>query len=195
MERFDELIEKLDQGREPIYPDFEQKLREMLELQLQEDTLVHKNRNTSYEHIYANGLYFYAILDELGEFIHAKKKEWCWWKQSQKEVDQDEVLEEFSDITHFILSYCLAYTNGNIDECIDYPTVINVKGAGWFEGYVLDLLNCITDSDRYFGPEPFFALQAWIGMIQALGLDFNKDVYEPYVKKNAVNQERMHTGY
>ena len=35
-----------------------------------------------------------ATLDEIGEFTHELKGDWCWWKKSQEPVDRNKVLEE-----------------------------------------------------------------------------------------------------
>lgn len=172
-------------------------LREMLELQLQEDRLVHEKRGTNYDSILSSSAYYFAVLDELGEYTHARKKDWCWWKATCKDVDEQEALEEFSDISHFVLSYCLAYTDGNIDEVImNMPIYAEEVPPEHYAMYATDLLRVIGDFDDWAcppGPHP--ALCAWFSMIAALGYDFKTEIYEPYIKKNAVNQNRMHEGY
>ena len=50
-----------------------------------------------------------AILDEIGEFTHELKGDWCWWKKSQEPVDRNKVLEELVDVFHFVLIYELLY--------------------------------------------------------------------------------------
>lgn len=39
-----------------------------------------------------------ATLDEIGEFTHELKGDWCWWKKSQEPVDRNKALEELADI-------------------------------------------------------------------------------------------------
>lgn len=46
-----------------------------------------------------------AILDEVGELTHELKGNWCWWKKTQPQVDEEKVLGELVDIWHFVLSY------------------------------------------------------------------------------------------
>lgn len=46
-----------------------------------------------------------ATLDEIGEFTHELKGDWCWWKKTQPQVDEEKVLGELVDIWHFVLSW------------------------------------------------------------------------------------------
>lgn len=50
-----------------------------------------------------------ATLDEIGEFTHELKGDWCWWKKSQEPVDRNKALEELADVFHFVLIYELFY--------------------------------------------------------------------------------------
>lgn len=54
-----------------------------------------------------------ATLDEIGEFTHELKGDWCWWKKSQEPVDRNKVLEELADVFHFVLIYELFYEKRN----------------------------------------------------------------------------------
>ena len=66
-----------------------------------------------------------ATLDEIGEFTHELKGDWCWWKKSQEQVDRSKVLEELADVFHFVLIYELFYGKTHlIKQDID---IINVK--------------------------------------------------------------------
>lgn len=184
--------------------DFSRKVEEMLTLQLQEDRLVHQERNTSYQEIMRDKRYFYALLDEFGELNHELKPQWCWWKKTVGEVDHEKMIEEFSDVTHFILSYHLACFGGNLEEaCNDIPSCEESEGISEAEGYIdrynpiqwiiTELLAIVSDHDDSDTWRSLFGF--WIILYKKLGLDFDKDVYEPYIKKNAVNQNRMHMGY
>jgi dimeric dUTPase (all-alpha-NTP-PPase superfamily) len=44
-----------------------------------------------------------ATLDEIGEFTHELKGDWCWWKKSQAPVDEEKALGELVDIWHSIV--------------------------------------------------------------------------------------------
>lgn len=50
-----------------------------------------------------------ATLDEIGEFTHELKGDWCWWKKSQEPVNRNKAMEELADIFHFVLIYELFY--------------------------------------------------------------------------------------
>lgn len=50
-----------------------------------------------------------ATLDEIGEFTHELKGDWCWWKKSQEPVNRNKTLEELADVFHFVLIYELFY--------------------------------------------------------------------------------------
>lgn len=186
-------------------------LMEMFKLQLEEDRKVQQEFSITYEDLLDGGSYFCALLDELGELNHEEKPEWCWWKKNAGKVDRDKVLEEFADVTHFVLSYCLAINStiksGTVlSQCLVYgiapdqnlwsdlhseslQTVTSglLNNIAWF-----DLVNkdqtCI---EHNIGS----VLTYWHRMITLSGYDFKKDVYEPYIKKNAINQQRVEDGY
>lgn len=181
--------------------DFQKKVFEMMELQLKEDLLVQEKRDTSYKQILENNGYFYALLDEFGELNHELKPKWCWWKQSIGEMDEAKAIEEFSDVTHFILSYQLARCNGDIVAAFDFVPEDSYKTGraindididNPIESTILLILHLAYRWDS-FGWEN--TIEYWICLYRYLGLDFDEDVYEPYIKKNAVNQDRMHNGY
>lgn len=169
--------------------------QKMLRLQAEEDMKVHREFGITYEKLLNEHRYFYALLDELGELNHELKSEWCWWKKNVSEVDRAKVVEEFSDVTHFILSFCIAYTLHRKYQhisSIKCPAVTKESLCNnWFPGTIISALhvisNCIDPVD--------FLLARWNEMIIMLHLDFEKDVYEPYLKKNAINQQRVKDGY
>lgn len=181
---------------------FQKMILEMLALQLQEDLLVHEKHGTSYGDILSSHGYFYALLDEFGEWNHERKPEWCWWKQNAGEIDQAKVIEEFSDITHFILSYHLACYGGNIEEAFD-SVPISEDDIGDAEMYIdrhnpvqwiiVELLGIVSDHNDSDTWRELFGF--WICLYKELCLDFKKDIYEPYIKKNAINQKRVEEGY
>lgn len=181
--------------------DFQKKVFDMMELQLQEDRLVHEQRNTSYKEIMKHNGYFYALLDEFGELNHELKPKWCWWKQSIGEMDQAKAIEEFSDITHFILSFQLARHDGDIVSTFNSVpknqyklggSINNIDTDNPTESTILRILKLTYRWDSFSWEN---IIEYWIYLYRQLGLDFNEDVYKPYIKKNAVNQQRMNEGY
>lgn len=128
-----------------------------------------------------------AIIDEVGELNHELKATWCWWKNSQKPVDNLKVLEELVDVWHFMLSkhYLVNCTDGREKDI-----------------YAL-LVNGIQTSrdDEVLGDDPiieflnsFFELDDVIALTFDLGYDID-DVYDMYITKNKINFERLKNGY
>lgn len=185
---------KIDLGID--FVELMQMIEHMLELQLIEDTLVHKERNTSYPDLLDK--YFPALLDEFGEFIHELKPEWCWWKKDKGTVNKEKVLEEFADVTHFILSFCLALHNGAIEEVFKAASYLNSYNRFYFyekddvSYLIASLLKMVVEPDD---ADAIDILLYWANLIFILDFDFKTEVYEPYIKKNAVNQQRVRTGY
>lgn len=171
-------------------------LQKMLKLQLEEDMKVHREFGITYEKLLDENLYFYALLDELGELNHELKSEWCWWKKNISEADRAKVLEEFSDVTHFILSFCIAYTFYRDDRHIS-----SIKLPELSEGFISDSRFPDTIISALFAINtPFLnpvgaLLAKWQEMIFVLGFDFETEVYKPYIDKNAINQQRVEEGY
>lgn len=186
-------------------------LLEMFKLQLEEDRKVHEEFNISYFDLLEGDSYFSALLDEFGELNHEEKAEWCWWKKNVSQVDRDKVLEEFSDITHFVLSYCLAL-NSRIKEGsrLSHWLTYGEKPEGWKWDYKVSyswgetisyllklVLNTVwmegdgKEIDSYIRS----ALSLWNRLITLSEYTFELDVYEPYIEKNAINRQRVVDGY
>lgn len=77
-------------------------IRKMLKMQAKLDEAIMKEYGLIC--IYEENLSF-AILDEVGELTHELKANWCWWKKTQPQVDEEKVLGELVDIWHFVLSW------------------------------------------------------------------------------------------
>lgn len=172
--------------------------QEMLKLQLEEDKKVHKEFGITYEKLLKENRYFYALLDELGELNHELKSEWCWWKKNVSQPDREKVLEEFSDVTHFVLSFCIAYSQVEYNKGIESIQLPMLTGwfavDGWFPSILNEALMAVNTSPKVLNPTESL-LAKWRQMIILLDLDFEKEVYEPYIKKNAINQKRVEEGY
>ena len=172
-----------------------QMLRHMLELQLYNDEQVHKKFGTSYSKILDNNGFFWALTDEVGEWIHELKGNWCWWKESQAPVNKAKALEEFVDGVHFILSFCLAVNNKDIDKCCVYD-------EGVVKGHRIELTELIISilqdvNTVYVFADPFLnisdsqiVIEDLLLLIDHMGYTF-EEVYEAYKEKNKVNLERV----
>lgn len=132
-----------------------------------------------------------ATLDEIGEFTHELKGDWCWWKKSQAPVDNEKVLGELVDIWHFILSWQNHFMRGEeglrkekvMDETIK-QYVWGLKNLKKEFGYVLTDLPCSTDC----------RVEALIAITEYLGFDVEQ-VYSAYCNKNKINYQRLKEGY
>lgn len=146
-----------------------------------------------------NQLIPYALLDELGEYHHERKAEWCWWKKSQEPMDKAKALEEFADIAHFVLMNVLAkeyvsYSDNSWKRNHFIKGVI--KGLNKAEPNsckrefihsCAQLLEMADGNCSIFGN--YFAR-----LITHSGFDLN-DIIQAYMDKNAVNVQRVQDGY
>ena len=132
-----------------------------------------------------------ATLDEIGEFTHELKGDWCWWKKSQAPVDEEKVLGELVDIWHFVLSYQNHFDSGEeelraeeqmIDHARTYFCEIKVFKTG-----IIYLLADVTSINSN-------KLERLIAITEYLGFRI-EDVYKAYCNKNKVNYQRLESGY
>lgn len=132
-----------------------------------------------------------ATLDEIGEFTHELKGDWCWWKKSQAPVDRKKVLEELVDIWHFVLIH----------------VNVNLKGTRYFDHYTLDEINRILNTYRVLIESDGLSLALGNLLMSPKGrilqliaiseyIGFNiQQIYEAYCDKNKVNYQRLKEGY
>lgn len=132
-----------------------------------------------------------ATLDEIGEFTHELKGDWCWWKKSQEPVDRNKALEELADVFHFVLIYELLYGKRKYltdpeqywgSPCSYMPMVQMVIGFG-IANALISILKLVDGRLMYL-----LALSEHLGFC----LD---EVYAAYMRKNAINMERLKNGY
>lgn len=119
-----------------------------------------------------------ALLDELGETNHEDKANWCWWKYTQKPVDNLKLLEELADAWHFALSIDNNENNGVILNC-DIKKYEGLKLSTLFAYAVIKVDTIIP---------------VMINITHKLGFSI-EDVYNAYKEKNKVNFERLENGY
>lgn len=132
-----------------------------------------------------------ATLDEIGEFTHELKGDWCWWKKSQEPVDRNKALEELADVFHFVLIYELLYGKRKYltdpeqywgSPCSYMPMVQMDIGFG-IANALISILKLVDGRLMYL-----LALSEHLGFC----LD---EVYAAYMRKNAINMERLKNGY
>ena len=132
-----------------------------------------------------------AILDEVGELTHELKGNWCWWKKTQAQVDNDKVLGELVDIFHFVLSY-QNHFNGGENRILNYLML---------NGNSDNILNLLM-TNKYKLSETLTDLATWnshkmerlVAISEYLGFTIEQ-VYEAYVDKNKINYQRLKEGY
>lgn len=171
-------------------------LDEMFRLQLAIDKKVYKTYGTSYEELLSDDLYYFALLDAFGEFIHELKFSWCWWRKNGPTAKNYlAAIEKFTDITHLVLSYCLAKNGGRfepnflkledayIDEGYETYKYWPTERAREFMGYYInDILNYVIKHSKQFSDSSLkIVINNWFGLIGLMQLDFEEYVYYPFL--------------
>lgn len=133
----------------------------------------------------------FAILDEVGELTHELKANWCWWKKTQPQVDEEKVLGELVDIWHFVLSLQNNFNGGEEGLLIDEQLMEKVDNSRWSieehgKGIVIKLADLSYFSLRKV--EPLIAITEHLGFTI-------EQVYEAYCGKNKINYQRLEEGY
>lgn len=130
-----------------------------------------------------------STLDEIGEFTHELKGDWCWWKKTQAPVDMGKVLGELVDIWHFVLSY---QNNINLGEMSLYEfekeksevnRILLPMRAESLPYVLVYIANCGS-----------YMLETLIAVTEYLGFTIEQ-VYEAYCGKNKINYQRLKEGY
>lgn len=133
-----------------------------------------------------------AILDEVGEFTHELKGDWCWWKKSQEPVDRNKALEELADIFHFVLIYELLYgkrnysTNSGYDQengQYNYSHMVRIDIGFGIANALITILKLVDCRLMYL-----LALSEHLGFCL-------EEVYAAYMRKNAIDMVRLKNGY
>lgn len=132
-----------------------------------------------------------ATLDEIGEFTHELKGDWCWWKKSQEPVDRNKALEELVDVFHFVLIYELFYGKRiylddpeyDLESPRDYMPMVQMD-IGLGIATALTRIIDLADSRLMY----LLALSEHLGFCL-------EEVYAAYMRKNAINMERLKEGY
>lgn len=132
-----------------------------------------------------------ATLDEIGEFTHELKGDWCWWKKSQEPVNRNKVLEELADVFHFVLIYELFYGKRKYladpeqyrESPRDYMPMVQMDIGFGIANALITILKLEDGRLMYL-----FALSEHLGFCL-------EEIYAAYMRKNAINMERLKNGY
>lgn len=157
-------------------------LREMIQMQMALDSAIYDGNNVEYN----EDKCYLALFDELGELNHELKKEWCWWKKTQKEVDRQRVLEELVDVAHFSLSIYYHRYGIELNEK-DYDNEFVEFYANDYNQQKLYKLIIST-------PLRNRILVYLLYLTIRLGFTM-EDVYNEYKRKNQENYNRLARGY
>ena len=159
-------------------------IEDMLERQKKYDAEVFKKHNITYVSRYQLES---ALFDELGELMHAKKGDWCWWKFTQEPTDKAKAFEEYVDVLHFALMFEINFGHGcylNDDIGLNYRRIKSYSELGL--AYVYSrVLGILKDNDV-------------LAYVIALGLHMDysiEEIYKEYIRKNEINKERLKEGY
>ena len=132
-----------------------------------------------------------ATLDEIGEFIHELKGDWCWWKKTQAPVDKEKALGELVDIFHFLLSWQNNFNDGEegLGSAPDVKRRVKQQ---------CNLMHSIDDALIYgfirLVSHPLYRIESLIAITEYLGFDVEQ-VYKAYCDKNKINYQRLESGY
>lgn len=132
-----------------------------------------------------------AILDEVCELIHELKGDWCWWKKTQPQVDEEKVLGELVDIWHFVLCEQNICNFGEM-----------TLGSYLQEKEIADTFLERLKSKRVFLPlfltelvrRDCYSIETLIAITEYLGFTIEQ-VYSAYCNKNKINYQRLKEGY
>lgn len=163
-------------------------IKEMLKMQAKLDEAIMKEYGLYT--IYEENLSF-AILDEVGELTHELKANWCWWKKTQPQVDEEKVLGELVDIWHFVLSWQNNFNGGEEGLLTDDELMEKVDDNRWSieeygKGIVIKLADLSYSSFQKV--EPLIAITEYLGFTV-------EQVYSAYCDKNKINYQRLKEGY
>lgn len=132
-----------------------------------------------------------ATLDEIGEFTHELNGDWCWWKKSQEPVNRNKALEELADIFHFVLIYELFYGKRKYltdpeqyrESPRDYMPMVQMDIGFGIANALITILKLEDGRLMYL-----LALSEHLGFCL-------EEIYAAYMRKNAINTERLKNGY
>lgn len=132
-----------------------------------------------------------AILDEVGELTHELKANWCWWKKTQPQVDEEKVLGELVDIWHFVLCEQNICNFGEM-----------TLGSYLQEKEIVDTFLERLKSKRVFLPlfltelvrRDCYSIETLIAITEYLGFTVEQ-VYSAYCDKNKINYQRLESGH
>lgn len=170
--------------------EYEEMLKDMIEHQKGYDDAVYEEFETEYE----DTKVLLALYDELGEVNHELKALWCYWKKTQKPINEKNLLEELADCWHFALSYYYHEHNEDFDIAARrlFRNHVMVRPERSIRKSLRNYEMCyerlIKTSSAFTVLENLLEISLWCGFTF-------EQIYEAYLKKNNINWKRLKTGY
>lgn len=119
------------------------------------------------------------------------KANWCWWKKTQPQVDEEKVLGELVDIWHFVLSWQNNFNGGEEGLLTDDELMEKVDDNRWsIEEYGKGIVIKLADLSY----SSFQKVEPLIAITEHLGFTIEQ-VYSAYCDKNKINYQRLESGY
>lgn len=149
----------------------------------------------NYQSLLKDNRIFRAILDELGEWNHTYKPVWGWWQKKKKGMERQRQLEEYADILHFVISYCIAISGG-IPKLPDTPMPETASGEDDFIDAVMKLM-AWSDARRAL-KDPEEAVKNLLESMLALAANARiskEEILSSFFEKGETNEKRITQGY
>lgn len=160
----------------------------MLEIQESYDSTSFLHTGRKYQDILKTNGYFFAILDEIGEWNHESKSKWCWFRKCT--YDHSKALEEFSDIFHMTLSFVLAMV-GKEQAVIYFEQLDSYFKCPESQAILLLLESVNILEDPSPAERRQKAFQALNALFQLSRSYDDKEIMKAFKEKNDFNLKRL----
>ena len=163
-----------------------EQLEELLEMQKVLDEAILKEHGNVYDEKIAEQMKI-ALFVELGELMNEMPTKFKHWKKTAKD-NREAALVEYVDALHFALSLTNhSKAQGEFDDCYEsYSDLVHLD----YSWILYSIMNeCFDETSN---------LNMILGHLFILGnkLGFTWDeIYKAYKDKNAINYERLKSGY
>ncbi len=156
--------------------------KEIIEQQKKLDEAIKKAHSINIEH---TDKMLIALYTEIGEFAN-EVQSFKYWKKSKK-INLDNLLEEYADGLHFLMSFSLKYgCSEKIDPIIKSEDVNN---------QFLYMFNSVSKLTKKITRKRIEqSIGIYLGLAKLTNLS-DKQVLDAYMKKNKKNFERIKNNY
>ena len=128
---------------------------------------------------------FIALFTEVGEFAN-EVQSFKYWKKSKK-IDQNNLLEEYADGLHFLMSFAIKYNCNSLIEPLVLSKDINKQ--------FLEIFNAINKMAKKISKRKIEkAIAIYLGLAKLLDISDDK-INDAYKLKNQKNFERIKNNY